>query len=324
MKQHNPSFGRFFCSHFYLALCLSLTSVFLMSSCVSSPKPTLKKQVEDVAVSSGKKSMDNSPRKRIVLLPFLAKATIPDSLQQSARVELTREIHKSTDMILVDAKDLNLDFKKYIKNNEYETKEISEQAAKLGAHAVLEPKILDIRLQRKTDEVGVFRQMKTQFEVVARVRLFTARNNKEIFNVTKTVTVEESNVRVADSPENDRFFQNNPEVLENLVVDTFLEFVPQLQQSLEKLQWEGRVAMVTGDRIFLNVGRVSGLQIGDLLKVSEEGEEIFDPQTGNFLGKAPGRLKGTLEVVSYYGQDGAVCVVHSGAGFRENDRVELY
>ncbi len=82
--------------------------------------------------------------------------------------------------------------------------------------------------------------------------------------------------------------------------------------------------MINGDRIFLNVGRISGLQIGDILKVSEEGDEIFDPQTGNYVGKAPGRLKGTLEVVSYFGQDGAISIIHSGAGFRENDRVELY
>jgi hypothetical protein len=72
------------------------------------------------------------------------------------------------------------------------------------------------------------------------------------------------------------------------------------------------------------VGQVTGLKQGDLLRVLEEGDEIYDPQTGNFLGKAPGKLKGTIEVVSFFGTDGAIAVIHSGSGFRPLDRVELY
>jgi hypothetical protein len=38
---------------------------------------------------------------------------------------------------------------------------------------------------------------------------------------------------------------------------------------------------------------------------------------------APGPFKGILKVVDYFGGDGAVAVIHSGAGFRERDRVEM-
>jgi hypothetical protein len=72
------------------------------------------------------------------------------------------------------------------------------------------------------------------------------------------------------------------------------------------------------------VGKVSGLQVGDILKVSEDGEDVYDPQTGNYIGGVPGRLKGTLEVISYFGQDGSIAVIHSGSGFKENDKIELY
>ena len=64
--------------------------------------------------------------------------------------------------------------------------------------------------------------------------------------------------------------------------------------------------------------------MGDILKITEEGDEIFDPDTGIFIGRAPGRMKGTVEVVSYFGRDGSICLIHSGSGFKENDRVELY
>jgi hypothetical protein len=178
--------------------------------------------------------------------------------------------------------------------------------------------------EKKGDQVGVFRQLKTVFEAQVRVRIASARSGKELFNTLKTVTVEESNVRVAESVNSDRFFQNNPELLENLVTEAFTDFTPQIIATMEKMTWEGRIAALNGDRVFLNVGRVSGIQIGDILKVSDEGDEIYDPQSGNYIGKVPGRLKGTLEVVSYFGQDGAISIVHSGAGFKENDRVELY
>ena len=84
------------------------------------------------------------------------------------------------------------------------------------------------------------------------------------------------------------------------------------------------MALIEGSRIFLNAGRISGLNMGDILKVTAKGEEIYDPESGDFIGTAPGRMKGTLEVVSYFGTDGAIAVVHSGSGFRENDSVELY
>ena len=72
------------------------------------------------------------------------------------------------------------------------------------------------------------------------------------------------------------------------------------------------------------MGQVSGVKIGDILKVVENPSEIYDSQMGYQLGKVSGKVKGTLEIISYFGQDGAVGVLHSGAGFKESDRVEFY
>ena len=54
------------------------------------------------------------------------------------------------------------------------------------------------------------------------------------------------------------------------------------------------------------------------------GEEIYDPATGTYLGRAPGQLKGTVEVVDFLGPDGAVAVLHTGGNFQEGDTVQLY
>jgi len=308
-----------------LSLVLVPFLFFSLLGCVTpdSSQPTVKKEIKDVSFQARKE--DAAPRKRLMILPFLDTSEMrPQSLRDSARTAFIKELNRTGEVITVDSKDLRVDFSKQIQGGQYKLDEIASAAKDLGVAALLEGKVEDLKVKRKSDAVGVFRQMKTTFEAQVRVRIASARSGKELFNTLKTVTIEESNVRVAENANADRFFQANPEILENLLKEAFLDFAPQITEAMNKMSWEGRIAGISGDRIFLNVGRVSGLQVGDVLKVSEEGDEIYDPQSGNYIGKVPGRLKGTLEVVSYFGQDGAIAVIHSGAGFKENDRIELY
>lgn len=306
-----------------IVLVAGIALAFLSGCVTAANQPTVRKEIKDVSLQARKE--DTAPRKRLMILPFLDSSEVrPQSMRDSARAEFIREINKTGDLVVFDSKDLKIDFAKYIQNGEYKLEDIAKIAKDLGASALLEGKVIDLKVRRKSDAVGVFRQLKTTFEAQVRVRIVSARSGKELFNVLKTVTVEESNVRVGEDMTADRFFQSNPEILENLLKEAFLDFTPQIMATMDKMTWEGRIATVQGDRIFLNVGRISGLQIGDILKVADEGDEIYDPQSGNYIGKVPGRLKGTLEVVSYFGQDGSIAIVHSGAGFRENDRVELY
>lgn len=268
---------------------------------------------------------ETGPRKRLMVLPFLDSSDLRgQDLRDDARADFIRELNRSGNTVVVDSRDLKADFTKKIKNGEYDLGEVAKAASALGVHAVLEGKVVDITVKRLADPVGIFRQVKSKFEAQVRVRIFTTRSAREIFNTVKTVSLEEANLRVGEKTDTDRFLTNNPELVRKIVKEAFLDFTPQIIAAMDKMTWEGRVALVNGDRIFLNVGKISGLQIGDILKVSEEGDEIYDPQTGNYIGKSPGRMKGTLEVVSYFGQDGAISIIHSGSGFKENDRVELY
>lgn len=302
---------------------LSFCAFFSLVSCQSTEPMTLKKKISDVNLHASK--IDGSPRKRLMILPFLDEGgTRSPELRSKAREEAIKELNKTGELIVIDSKDLKIDLEKMTVGGEYNMSDIAKAANALGVNAVMEGKLVELRVQRQADPVGMFRQLKTKFEAKARVRIVAARTAKELFNTEKTVILEESNYRVAERVETDRFFANNPELVEKLVTDTFLDFSQQILSTLDRMSWEGRIAMVNGDRIFLNVGKVSGLQVGDLLKVSDDGDEVYDPQSGNYIGKVPGRLKGTLEVVSYFGQDGAIAVVHSGNGFRENDKIELY
>jgi hypothetical protein len=122
----------------------------------------------------------------------------------------------------------------------------------------------------------------------------------------------------------DRFLEEDPKLIQEVTQKAFQGTVGQIQRAIDKIDWEGRIALVKADRIYLNAGRLSGLQIGDILKVMEKGEEVYDPETGMLIGRVPGRMKGTVEIVSYFGKDGAIGIIHSGSGFEENDLVEMY
>ena len=280
-----------------------------------------KKQIKEIKAVKD----DSLPRKRLMILPFLDSSdTRPQVLRDRARAQFIKELNQQGDLIVVDTADLKLDLSKQIRNGDYLLPEVAKAAHDLGVNAILEGKIVDLKVSRKADPVGIFRQIKTKFEAVVRVRVATARSGKEIFNTTKSVILEESQTRVSENITIEKMLVTHPDLLEKLVADAFVDFAPQITGALTKIVWEGRIAMINGDRIFLNVGKMTGIQPGDLLKVTEEGAEVFDPQTGNFIGKTPGRMKGTLEIISFFGQDGSIAIIHSGAGFKESDRVEQY
>jgi TolB-like protein len=286
-------------------------------------QPTTRKEIKDVNYQT--KKNDNSPRKRVIVLPFLdVSDKRPAEFRDKARAAFIADLNRTGELIALDSKELNIDLSKMIEGSQYKMTEVAKAAQALGVNAVLEGKINDIRIKRKSDNVGVVRHLSTQFEVVAQVRIIQARTGNEIFNTVKTVTVEEQGVRVAERVETDRFLANNPEMVEIIVKDAFLDFSPQVIAALDRVAWEGRIAAINGDRLYLNVGKISGIQMGDLLKVLEDGDDVYDPESGTHIGRVPGRLKGTLEVISYFGNDGAIAIIHSGSGFKENDRVELY
>lgn len=272
------------------------------------------------------KATDNSnPRKRLALLPFLDKnASHPVEFKESARRSLMFDLNKTGEIIAMSADEFNLNLTKKNADGTYDLKEISKQAKDSGVSAFLTGQIVDVRIESKAGQIGLVRKLKTGIEVDVQVVVGSIRGGKEIFNTIKTVRMEEENVRVAERVDTDRFVKSNPELVQVMIKDAFLEFTKQIIASLDRITWEGRIAAVQGDRIFLNVGRISGLQVGDLLKVSEDGDDIYDPDSGIHIGKSPGRLKGTLEVISYFGTDGSIAVIHSGAGFKENDKVEIY
>jgi hypothetical protein len=306
-----------------ILLCLLLSLATGACSTLETSKELPRKQVTDVNLQGYKDT--TGVKKRVMVLPFLDANEARDPvLRENARRAFIQDLNRTGQLIAIDSQELHLDLSKHIQHGEYVMKDITKETAQLGINSVLEGKIIDLKVKRASDQIGLIRNMTTKFESVVRVRVYSSRGSRELMNIIKTVVLDEPNTRVAERVEADKFVQNNPELVQIIIKDAFMDFTPQVIAAMDKIVWEGRIAAISGDRVYLNVGRISGLQTGDILKVSEEGEDVFDPDSGSHIGKVPGRMKGTLEIVSYFGTDGAVAVIHSGSGFKENDKVEMY
>ncbi len=302
----------------YLFLLLFLSACSLLNEKEAAP-------IKTKEVSFSARKTDDQPRKRIVVMPFSDRREGASAeLRAEARKNFIKALNKTDQVVLIDPKEIGIDATQPVETEENKVKELLKKASASGINAILYGEIVDLKLKRQSDQVGLIRKMNTELEVTAELKLLSTRNAQELFNQTKTMKAADATTRVAEAVTSDRQIEVTPEVITDLLKRAFISMVPELTASLVRIVWEGKVALVKGDRVFLNVGRLSGIQLGDILKVADEGDEIFDPDTGALIGKVPGKLKGTLEVVSYFGQDGAVAVVHSGAGFKENDRVELY
>lgn len=292
---------------------------FAFTACQNIEKRTGQpvKMVRDIPVNP--KVDQNTLKKRLMILPFNdPKSVLSADMARAIKKSLINELNRSQEIVAFDSKDLGIENVNLSPQGSYDLKGVIKSLKEYTVHSALEAEIKELKIKRSAPAKGIMKSVTTEYECSLVVRVVN-QGGRELLNHMKVVTYKDNGASGDDFGK-----EGASPVVPTLIKDTLFEFVPQITKSMETLVWEGRIASLQGERVFLNVGKVSGLNVGDLLRVTEDGEEIFDTETGQFIGKSPGRLKGTLEVVSFFGQDGAIAVTHSGGGFRENDRVELY
>lgn len=268
---------------------------------------------------------DSEPKKRVLVLPFIDQSAHQSlKIADISRQALVQYLSRTGKVIVIDNHEFPKDFGSFLVGQQYDLESLAQVASGMGISSILEGQILEIKARKLGDQVGILRQIRARVDATIRLRMVAARNGKEIFNNVRSATVESATTRFASYPNSDSKLYEDPQLIRDVVTKAFLGTVYDIVRGSDKQTWQGRVALVKGERIYINAGRISGLQVGDILKVSESGEEVFDTETGALIGQVPGRMKGTVEIISFFGKDGSIGAIHSGSGFREDDRVELY
>ena len=267
----------------------------------------------------------NPIRKKIALLTFFNESPLGnEDLAITATEEFRREVAKSKEfMIDPDAESFFGTSKEIYAGGGIKLAQLARKAKMSGVNIVVFGRIKEARVRQKSDEIGFVRKVKSLAEVFVEIKVYDVLTNKELFSEVVQGDISDDNLRFYKSEDEDNLSYRQ-ELLRYSAKVAVRKFVPRIIRVGSKLDWVGRVAKIIGTRIYVNAGRASGLNLGDILKVITEGQEIYDPESGAMIGMSQGEVKGTLEVVDYFEPNGAICVLHSGGSVTEGDFVQLY
>jgi len=264
-------------------------------------------------------------KKKIALLPFFNESPFEsEDLEVNATEELRRELARTGEFI-VDPSSYKLfgTSKEIYVGGGMKLVQLTRQAKIAGINFVIFGRVIDARVREKTDEIGFVRQTKSYTESKVEIRVFDVNAGKEIYTESLPGYADDSTYRFFSSDRED-YLSYRRDLLRYAVRVAVRKSIPKIADLASKLDWIGRVAKIIGNKIYINAGRESGINIGDILKIITEGQEIFDPETGALIGMSKGDMKGTIEVIDYFGSDGSIAILHSGGQVLEGDFVQLY
>jgi hypothetical protein len=264
------------------------------------------------------------PKKSVVVLDFWNDTPVKnEELGGFVADELKRGLSLTQRVIFPMDVKTELGTTDFIDGDRVKVAQLIREGRKLGISILVIGRIKKIVFRQKGDDVGLFRQKQSLVAVELETKVFDVQGGREIMAASKTGETS-NNVLVAFEANEPSGANARAELTKAAIREAVAGFLPDILRSVEKMTWQGRIAKMAGPKIYVNAGRAAGLISGDILRVLTAGDDIYDPTSGAYLGRAQGQLKGTLEVVDFIGTDGALVQVHTGGNFREGDLVQLY
>ena len=306
---------------FFLTVLVTIQSCqFFSPKMVSSytPPPSEPPPREENVFSTGLK-------KRVALLTFYNESHRGgEDLGIVATEELRRELARAPEFLIPPSSEQNWGRSKEIyAAGGAKLPRLAHRAKTLGYNFILYGRIINADMKELSDEIGLIRETKSYTHAKVEIRLFDINSNKNVYTgILKGHADDRSIYFLGQNREQKLDYRR--QLLRYAVRVAVRRAIPALIKIAEQVNWVGRIAKIIGNKIYLNAGRKSGIQIGDIMRVITDGEQVHDPETGSLIGISKGELKGTIEVVDYFGPDGAIAVLHSGGGIIEGDFVQLY
>lgn len=301
---------------------LMLLSLNMLVACSSS---VIQRNSQGQRPRAEERKFFSGVKKKIALLPFFNESPFEsEDLEVNATEEMRMELTRSGEFI-VDPSSVKIfgNSKEIYAGGGMKLVQLTRQAKIAGINFIIFGRVIDARVREKSDEIGIVRQTKSYTESKVEIRVFDVNAGKEIYTETLGGYADDSTYRFFSSDRED-YLAYRRDLLRYAVRVAVRKSVPKIVELASKLDWVGRVAKIIGTKVYLNAGRESGINIGDILKIITEGTEVYDPETGALIGMSKGDMKGTIEVVDYFGTDGSIAILHSGGQVLEGDFVQLY
>jgi curli biogenesis system outer membrane secretion channel CsgG len=117
----------------------------------------------------------------------------------------------------------------------------------------------------------------------------------------------------------------DPDLRDGALRDALTKAMVNMMQKLGTKKWNGRIAQIDGESLYINAGQRSGLNVGDKLKVFRSGKDIIDPVTKMKLGTTESLIGEAIVQQNDLGDQADLSIARptSGTGFKAGDVVKL-
>src|SRR5690606_17233371 len=149
--------------------------------------------------------------------------------------------------IILQNSDLPGDLKNHFKDGKYDTDAITKQVASLGVIAIIEGRVIDIKVKRWGDEVGVIRNLKAEVEGTVGIRVIGVQSGREILNEVRTATSISKTTRVFQKGARASELMADPNLIKDSLTKGFEDMTLAITKAVDKITWKGKVALVSGN-----------------------------------------------------------------------------
>lgn len=245
-------------------------------------------------------------KRRIIVLPVTDKTNYKsEGLGELATKRIVSRLESTGTVICVDPNTLN------IKGSYFEPANMRKMNEVFGVQAILRSTLSDVytsssKIEGKNEKEVSFAMSKLSIDIfntetALMMKQLSGRNPISLSREKGDLSSEKAKIKAID-----------------LAIEMIAEDVLKTVLSVD---WHTRIASVEGTKVYINAGRLSGLEKGKVLEVYSPGEEIIDPKTRQPLGRKKGAFKGELEVVELFGVDASWAKTNKGGSFLSTDLV---
>lgn len=245
-------------------------------------------------------------KRRIIVLPVTDNTNYKsEGLGELATKRLISRLESTGTVICMDPNTLN------IKGSYFDVANAKKLNDDFGIQAILKTTLSDVytsssRIEGKDEKETSFAMSKLAIDVFntetgKTMKQLSGRNPISLSREKGDLSTEKAKIKAID-----------------LAIEMIAEDVLKTVLSVD---WHSRVASVDGTKVYINAGRLSGLEKGKVLEVYAPGEEVIDPRTKQPLGRKKGAFKGELEVVELFGVDASWAKTNKGGSFSPTDLV---
>ena len=273
-------------------------------------------------LASGKITF-SGPKRRVAVIKFEDKTAFGRGRLGSAASDiLMTELSRSGGFLMMSRSDTTeiLDEQAFGQSGAVNPATAAATGKMLGLNAIVTGSISQFGVKTLGSEFLIGKQKLQQATATVDVRVVDAETGQILFAESGTGIYETKTTEVLGIGQSAGYDET---LGGNALRAAIAQFIDNLLNRMAKIEWAGRVADIQDGDVVINAGQKTGLKIGDRLASYTLGKEITDPETGVSMGRVRGQKKGTVEIIEFFGEDGAIAKVVDGAGFTKGDVVRL-